>query len=251
MTINAWRVFRRHLHVLKKTWMTNLMFNFIEPFLYLVAMGFGLGSLVQEVEGVSYLQFIGLGMIASSAMWAATFEATYGSFVRLHFQKTYHAMLGTPATVADVVFGDLLFASLKSLIFGAVILIVVTSLGLVHSAWALLILPFLPVHGFFFATAALTFTGWSKHIDYFNYYITLFSTPLFLFSGIFFPVSTLPGWAQNLAWLNPLYHSVEVVRQLGLGRPAPVLLVHLLVLLLLSAALAWAPVRLMEKRLLQ
>ncbi|MBM7867874.1 ABC transporter permease [Heliobacterium gestii] len=251
MTINAWRVFRRHLHLLKKTWMTNLMFNFIEPFLYLVAMGFGLGNLVQEVEGVSYLQFIGLGMIASSAMWAATFEATYGSFVRLHYQKTYHAMLAAPATVADVVFGDLLFASLKSLIFGAVILIVVTGLGLVHSAWALCILPFLPVHGFFFATVALTFTGWSKHIDYFNYYITLFSTPLFLFSGIFFPVGTLPGWAQTLAWLNPLYHSVEVVRQLGLGRPEPVLLLHLLVLVLLSAALAWAPVRLMEKRLIQ
>ncbi|MTV49374.1 ABC transporter permease [Heliobacillus mobilis] len=251
MTVNAWRVFRRHLNVLKKTWLNNLMFNFIEPFLYLLAMGFGLGNLVQEVDGVSYLQFIGLGMIASSAMWAATFEATYGSFVRLHYQKTYHAMLATPATVADIVLGDLLFAALKSLIFGMVILFVVTGLGLVHSFWALLILPFMLIHGFFFATVALTFTSWCKHIDYFNYYITLFSTPMFLFSGIFFPLNTLPAWAQWFAWLNPLFHSVEVVRKLGLGRLEPVLLIHVIILIALSSLLAWLPIRMMEKRLIQ
>lgn len=251
MSSGAIKVLNRHLTVLKRTWKTNLMFNFIEPFLYLIAMGVGLGNLVQDVDGIPYLQFIGLGMIASSGMWAATFEATYGSFVRLHFQRTVHAMLATPLTVKDVVWGDLLFAACKSLIYGTVILLVMALLGLASSWWALLILPVLMVHGFLFAAVALTYTAWAKHIDHFNYYITLFSTPLFLFSGIFFPLNTLPQWSQWLAWLNPLFHSVEIVRNLGLGNISGMLLIHGAVLIILSLAFSRLPIKMMEDRLIQ
>ena len=127
--------------VFRKTWKVNITFNFFEPLFYLAALGFGLGAYVQPMEGVSYLNYIAPGLIAASAMFATTYECTYGTFIRMEFQKTYHAIIATPASVDDVVMGDMLFGSFKSVVYGTVILLVVSGAGLVKSPWALLVPP--------------------------------------------------------------------------------------------------------------
>lgn len=242
-------ILNRHLTVFRRTFWSNITFNFMEPFMYLSAMGLGLGSLITEINGMSYMQFIAPGMVASAGMWAATFECTYSSFIRLHYQKTFHAVLCTPATVADVVIGDIAFGALKSMVFGAIILLVIGLWGQVQSAWALLIPVFLVLPGLVFSLLALSYTGVTPHIDYLNYYITLFITPIYLFSGIFFPMSSMPEWVQMLAWLSPLYHSVEVCRALVLGNVAG-LWGNIAVLVVFTILLAWVPVRLLKKRLI-
>ena len=236
--------------VFKKIWFTNIMFNFIEPLLYLSAMGYGLGSFVQDIDGLAYIQYIAPGMVASSAMFAASFECTYGSFIRLHYQKTFQAMLAGPVTVRDIVAGDILYATFKSMLFGMVILTVISVLGQVRSGWALLIPVFLALPGLTFSLLAMCYTGVTTNIDNFNYYVTLFLTPAYLFSGVFFPINSMPGWAQTAAWVNPIYHSVEVCRALALGNTNPGLLVHAGVLMVIAIVLMPLAVRLMTKRLI-
>lgn len=249
--INSLRILRRHLAVFRRTWWSNFMFNFIEPLLYLSAFGTGFGAFVTQMEGMTYMQFIASGTVASATMWAATFECTYGSFIRMDFQKTFHAMLFTPLTVRDVVLGEAFFGAFKSMLFSAVILVVITALGQVQSWWALLlpVLNLLP--GLGFAFLALSYSGIISHIDNLNYYITLAMTPLLLVSGVYFPVSTLPGWLQTAALINPLYHTVELSRILIRGDMAAGIGGHLLFLAIFVLVVSLPPVYLMRKRLIQ
>lgn len=246
----AFNILKRHLIVFRRTLWSNMVFNVIEPFLYLSAMGFGLGAFVQDMGGMTYIQFIAPGMVASASMWAATFECTYASFIRLHFQKTFHAMLAGPATVADVVAGEVLFGIVKNIAFGIIILVVIGIMGQVQSIWSLLIPLFLILPGTVFSLMALSYTGIITNIDYLNYYITLITTPMYLFAGVFFPVTTMPEWLQILAWFNPLYHSVEVCRALVVGQVSIILWQHVASLVLLSMVLAPIPVYFMRKRLI-
>lgn len=244
------RVLARHLRVFYRTWQHNVMFNVVEPLLYLSALGFGLGAFVQKIDGMSYLQFIAPGMIAMTSMYAATFECSYGSFVRLHFQKTFHAMLAAPITTNDVVFGELLYGTLKSVLFGTVILVVVTILGQVHSLQALAIPLLLVLNGVVFAVMAITYTALIDNIEFLNYYITLIILPFFLFGGLYFPVNALPAWVQLFNWLNPLYHSVEICRALALGHASAFLWWHVIALAAIGAIILPFPLRLMRRRLI-
>lgn len=246
----AFNILRRHLIVFRRTLWSNMVFNVIEPFLYLSAMGFGLGAFVQDMGGMTYIQFIAPGMVSSASMWAATFECTYASFIRLHFQKTFHAMLAGPATVADVIAGEVLFGIVKNIAFGIIILVVIGLMGQVQSAWSLLIPVFLILPGTIFSLMALSYTGMITHIDYLNYYITLVTTPMYLFAGVFFPVSSMPEWLQVLAWFNPLYHSVEVCRSLVVGQVSMVLWQHVICLAIFSAVLTPLPIYFFKKRLI-
>jgi lipooligosaccharide transport system permease protein len=243
-------VLNRHLQVFRRTWRHSIMFNVIEPLLYLGAMGFGLGALVQQVDGMSYIQFIAPGMVALSAMYAATFECTYGTFVRLHYQKTFQALLAGPITVNNVILGEMLYGTLKSVLFGSVILMVITALGQVHSLQALAIPLVLVVTGAVFAVLALWYTAVITSIDYLNYYITLVILPFLLFGGLYFPANSLPVWVQAANWLNPLYHSVVICRALVLGQGSGQLVIHLLILVGMGAAALPFPLRLMKKRLI-
>ncbi|EGO64886.1 ABC transporter permease [Acetonema longum] len=248
--IAAIRVLRRHMIVFQRTMAANAMYNCIEPLLYLSAMGFGIGAYISELDGISYMQFIATGMIASSAMFAASFECTYGSFTRMHFQKAFHAMLAAPVTVWDIALGEILYGAVKSVFFSSLILLLVTVLGQVSSWWALIIPLFLVLPGIAFALGALCFTGYITNIDYINYYITLGVTPLYLFSGIFFPVNTLPGWLQAVSAINPLYHTVEICRALALGRLDEALWLSLTVLAAYVVLLTPFVVRLWKKKLI-
>ena len=218
--------------------------------MYLSSLGFGLGMLIGEIEGVSYLQFIAPGMVALSAMYSATFECTYGTFLRMHYQKTLQAILAGPVTVGEVIAGELLYGMFKSVLFGVVILLVVSALGLVPSVSAVFIPLFLLLPGAVFSILAVCYTAIIKNIDQLNYYITLAIMPFFLFGGLYFPVSNLPDWVQQLNWLNPLFHSIEVCRALALGQVSDRLWLHVAVLAAMILVLARLPLQLMRKRLL-
>lgn len=246
-----WEVFRRNLIVFNKYWHSNIMFNFLEPLLYLLALGIGLGIYIDDVQGLSYLEFIAPGILASSAMWATSFECTYNSFIRLQVQKTYHAIVATPVSLEEIVVGDIVFGAFKSLFYGSVFLFVLFLLGYVSSPLALLVPVVLVITGFVFAQLSMIWTSVAPNMELFSYYFTLFITPMFLFSGIFFPVDNMPLFVQRLAWLTPLYHSVQLCRGLITGRLDPFYWANLLVLLLFCTLLFYPPLVLMRRRLIK
>ncbi len=251
--VNRWalKVFTRNLFVFRKTWTTNLAFNIVEPLLYLAALGAGLGMLVEDVEGMSYTQFIAPGIVATSAMWAAAAECSYDSFVRMYYQKIYHAIVATPINLQEVVAGELLYGTFKSVLSGTVITVVIAALGLVPSPWALLIPAVLVLNGMAFSQLAMIWTGIVPKIDNFAYFFTLVITPMFLFSGVFFPLDVLPVILQQLAWLLPLYHIVVLLRSLTLGLVSADLIFHALWLLVFILIIFPLPQYLMRRRLIK
>jgi len=246
----TWRVLGRHLAVFRRSWLVNLSFNFVEPLLYFAAMGLGLGAYVRPIAGMSYLQYLAPGLVASSSMFACAYECTYGTFVRLEYQKTYQAILATPVSLDDLVLGDMLFGAFKAVLYGTVILVVMLILGLVVSPTALLVPPVLAVAGMLFAEVSLIWTGLFPHIDNFNYFFSLIMTPLFLFSGVFFPLDGLSRVLRDLAWLSPLTHVVNLTRGLVLGHLAG-LEVDFLFVAVLALALLPFPLRLMRRLVLK
>src|SRR5512140_1730017 len=160
--------------------------------MYLAALGLGLGAFVHEIKGVPYINFIAPGIIASSAMFAAAYECTYGTYVRMFYQKTFDAILATPVNVDDLIAGELIWGASKSMLYGTIIIAVISAFGLVGSPLILAAIPVIFLSGLIFAELSLMFVAIVPGIDSFNYFYTLFLTPMFLFSGIFFPVDTLP-----------------------------------------------------------
>lgn len=213
-SLNIWH---RNFAAFIKTYKTNFIPPFLEPVLFLIALGYGLGSYIGEVNGVSYAAFIAPALISISIMNSASFECSYGSYVRMHYQKLYDAMISTPVSIEDVIAGELLWGATKSLMNAIIILIVVAAFGLVSSAIALLILPLAFLGGLLFASLSMCFTAIVPNIDSFNYYFFLLMTPMFLFCGTFFPLSTLPQAIQMLAYFLPLTHVVIIARGLILG----------------------------------
>lgn len=244
----AARVVGRNARLFAKHLRGSLLPQFLDPLFYLVALGFGLGTYVAHINGVPYRDFIAPGLIASAAMWSASFECTYNVYFRMNETRLYDAVLSTPIEVPDVVAGDLAWSAVRATLYGTVFLIVVTAFGLIHSWWALAIPPALIVGGLCFSAVAYTFTALIPRIDLYNYFFTLGITPMFLFSGIFFPFSRLPAWAEVAAWLLPLFHMVQVTRGLADG-PGPIVLVHLAWLALVSVLLFAVPVRAVRRRL--
>lgn len=242
-------VWRRDLRVFSRAWRTTLLPQFFDPILYLLAMGFGLGTYLVEVQGIPYERFIGSGMLASAVMWAASFESTWNVYFRMEETRLYDAMLTTPVEVQDVVAGEAGWAATRATIYGTAFLLVVTAFGFVESAWALLVPPFLFLGGLTFSLIGLAFTSLVARADYFSFYYTLFVTPLFLFSGIFYPLDRLPEWVSVFAWFTPLYHLVEISRGLILHGDVLSALGHGLWLGALCALLFWVPVSRMRRRL--
>ncbi len=215
--IRAFRVWQRNATVYKKLYRSSIALNFFEPMFYLLALGLGLGGFIKEINGLSYLQFIAPGIVMSSAMYAACYECTYGTYVRMEFQKTFDAILATPILFDELVLGELLWGATKSLIYGTIILTVMLFFGLISNFQVLFLLIYLFVCGVIFASLSLIATALVPGIDSFNYFYTLFLTPLFLFSGIFFPLDDMPDFVKDLSKFNPLFHLVNISRTLFYG----------------------------------
>ncbi len=247
----VWAVTVRNLHVWRSVAFASIAGNFGEPILYLLAMGFGLGRVVPQLGGMSYAEFIAPGLVVSTVMYTATFEMTYGSYTRLSTQGVFEAILATPVSVEELTAGELVWGGLKSLMSGSAVLIVVTAFGLVPSPFALA-LPLLAfVAGVLFASMALGVTSISASYEFFNYYFTLVVAPMFLFSGIFFPLDQMPGWVHVFAQILPLTHVVVVSRGLVRGTLDAHVWIHLAALLAFTALFATLCMLGMRRRLRQ
>lgn len=215
------RVWQRNLTVYRESWKINFLPPLLEPLFYLLAFGIGFAGLIGNIRygatDVTYLSFIAPALIAINIMNNAFFENTYASFVRMYYQKTFEAMMATPLTVEEIITGEIVWGATKSVIGAGIMLVVISFFGLVSYPAGLLILPVAFLGGIAFGSIGMFFTGLVKTIDIFNLPIFLFITPMFLFSGTFFPVASLPGWAQQLALILPLTHLVNVVRALNYG----------------------------------
>jgi lipooligosaccharide transport system permease protein len=245
----AFRVWQRHWLVYTKLYRTSFALNFAEPALYLVAMGLGLGSFVRDIHGQSYIKFIAPGIVASSSVFAAVYECTYGTYIRMTFQKTFDAILATPVSLDDLVLGELLWGATKSVIFGITITIVIALFGLVDSPLIVCVIPFVFLGGLIFAELSLIFCAIVPGIDFFSYFYTLFMTPLFLFSGIFFPLDSMPRVVADLAFFTPLYHLVNICRAFSSGTVTDAL-GGIVWIVVVTALLAPLPFKLMRKRVI-
>lgn len=229
------RVWQRNRDVFFKLWRSEAPGFLAEPVIVLLAMGFGLGAYVGLVDGQRYIEFIAPGIIASYAMFSASFECTYGSFVRMEFQKTYDAIIATPLNVEDVIAGEIFWGATRSLMTGTIILVIAAAFQLVPSPWALLIPILSFLQGIMFASIAIFYTSIVPAIYSFNYYFTLFMTPMFLFSGVFFPLTAFPKIVQTLSWVAPLTPAVHLTRALVNGEIQLELLWALALIIIIAA----------------
>ena len=220
LTSRVWLVWRRNLEVFTKTIFVNFLPALMEPILYLAAFGVGLGALITgTVNGGSYIQFIGPGLIAIAVMYGSFFECTYASFVRMYFQKTFDAIIATPVSVEEVIAGELLWGATRAAINGTIVLAVVAAFGLVSSPFAVLVPLVAFFGGLLFASLAMCFTALASSIDFFNFPTFLFITPMFLLSGTFFPLTQMHSTVLETVALSvfPLTHVVDLTRGLMSG----------------------------------
>ena len=247
----AFAVWRRNLAVWRRLIGPAIVMNFGEPVLYLLGLGYGLGAFIGEMSNMPYLTFLASGIVASSAMTTATFEGMYSVFTRMVPQQTYQAILATPIEVDDILAGEMLWCATKSVFSGTAILAVAALLGVVQGWQALWAIPVVFVIGLCFAGPALVMSAISTSYDFFNYYFVLVITPMFILSGVFYPITSLPETVQGLVQLLPLTHAVALARPLVAGRELIQPLLHLLVLLSYAGISYYLAVVLVRKRLVK
>ena len=209
----ALAVWRRNAAMYKKSWKWNILPNFFEPVFYLFSIGIGVGAYISEMGGTSYLAFIAPGLVCVAAMNGASFEVTYNIYVRLVFEKTYDAMLTTPIEPDDVLVGEILWAVTRSCVYGGCFFVVLMLFGLTPLPSSLSVIFVIPMTGLLFAAIGMVFSLRIPNIDMFSFYFTLFLTPLFLFSDVFFPLKErLTGAWLWVAEALPLLHPVRLAR---------------------------------------
>ena len=218
ITRRFWPVVMRNLLVWKKLAVPSVLGNIAEPLITLVAFGYGVGSLIGQIDGMPYIEYLASGSVAVSAALAATFEALYSAYSRMAVQKTWDSILNAPIALDDIVLAEMLWAAMKALFSCAAILVVIFVLGISRAPTMLLALPVLALAGVTFASIALVFNAVAKGYDFFTYYFTLVVTPMTFLSGVYFPITQMPPWLQTVAQVLPLKAAVDLVRPLVLGQ---------------------------------
>lgn len=217
VTRRFYPVVLRNLLVWRKLAIPSIVGNIAEPLITLVAFGYGLGSLVGRIDNLPYVTYLASGSIAVSCALAATFEALYSAFSRMHVQKTWESIMNAPVALDDIVFAEMLWAAFKSLFSVGAIMGVIVVLDISRAPTMLLALPLLGFVGVTFASIALVFNALAKGYDFFTYYFTLMLTPMTFLSGVYFPIEQMPDWLQAFAQVLPLTAAVELVRPLMIG----------------------------------
>jgi len=216
------RVWQRNLTVYRQSWQVSFIPPLLEPFFYLLAFGLGLSGLVGNIryggEEISYVRFIAPALIAITIMNSAFFENTYGSFVRMYYQKTFDAMMATPLTVEEIITGEIIWGATKAVIATVIMMAVISGFGLIRYPSGLLLIPLAFLGGLAFGAAGMFCTAIVPTIGLFNLPVFLFITPMFLFGGTFFPVENLPSGAQWIAELLLLTHLVDLARACATNR---------------------------------
>ena len=217
-----WTVWRRNLLVYRRIWAVNFLPPLLEPLFYLLAFGLGFSGLVTDVtwhgRPMGYIQFFAPSLVAVTAMWQAFMETSYNSFVRMFYQKTYDALMATPLSLEEIIVAEIVWGATRSVIAATLMLAVVAGMGYAPSWQALTVIPIALLGGLAFGAMGMVATAVTPSIDMFNIPVFLIITPMFLFSGTFFPVDALPAWAAGLAATLPLYHLAELTRSACLGQ---------------------------------
>ena len=244
----ATRMVQRNLLVYKHTWMV-IFSGFFEPLFYLLGIGLGVGSMVPEIGGVSYSAFVAPGLLASSCMNGAITDGFFNIFFKLHFQKTYDGILATPMRVPDVAFGEMLWALGRGSLYAAAFLVVLLVLGvttgrpMLLSPWAALAWPAAVLVAASFSAMSLCLSSVARKVQDFDIVIGLLVMPMFLFSGIFVPITQFPEAVRWIMRATPLYHAVSMLRQITTGSIDVTIVGHLVYLIaggLLAFAIAMA-----------
>lgn len=249
--LNVYHLWFRNIRVFRKNVKINLLPPFIEPLLYLGAIGFGIGTYVGEVDGIPFVRFISPAILAASVMNASFFECAYGTYVRMYYQKSFDAIMATPITFQEIIIGEILWGATRGFISAVSILIVLVILGLADLPGSLLILPLAFLFGILFASIAACFTAVTPSIDALSYPSLLYIAPMFLFSGTFFPLSLLPVPLQIFAYVTlPLTHVVMITRGIMVGSPVPLLWLHMIWIIVGIIIATTIAIRLFKKRLI-
>jgi len=221
ITTRFWAVWIRNWIVYLRTWKINFLPPILEPILYIAAFGVGFRLLVPEIKfhgiEMTYVQFIAPALIAVSVMNSSFFETTYSSFVRMYYQKTFDAIMSAPVSVQEVITGEIIWGTARSVMTAAVMIVVLSFFGLVPWPEAFWLLPAAVLGGFAFSAIGMMFTGMIPNIELFNLPVFLFITPMFLFGGTFFPMDGMPLWAKIVAGTMPLTHIVNLCREICCG----------------------------------
>jgi lipooligosaccharide transport system permease protein len=198
-------------------WKASTFSSTVEPTIYLLAFGFGFGSIVSTIGGYDYVEFVGTGTVATAVLFSSAFPAMFGTFVKYKFQRTYDAILAAPVDTEELVSAEALWIAARAGVYGCVPMIVAMFFGL-DPAWGMLTVPFIGwISGFGWACFGIAIAGYAKSIENFNYVVSAVLTPLFLLAGSFFPLDNFPEWAQVLAQFNPLHQTVVLVRHAVFG----------------------------------
>lgn len=252
LNLSNWRaVWYRNYLVWRKLAVPSMVGNLADPMIYLFGLGFGLGLLVGQVDGVSYIAFIAAGTVASSVMMTASFESMYSAFSRMFVQRTWEAIMHAPLNLGDIVIGEIAWAASKAMLSGIAILAVASALGYAHWPDALWVLPIIVLAGVMFASLAMIVTALAPSYDFFMFYQTLAMTPMLLLSGVFFPLSQLPAPAQAVVQVLPLPHVVALIRPVMLGQAPAQPLLHLAVIVAYTAAGIVTALLLTRRRMLR
>ena len=251
----VFNVWLRNWTVYRQNWKIGFLAPLLEPLFYLLAFGYGLSALVGRIRDqgaeVSYTAFIAPALIAINIMNNAFFENTYSSFVRMYYQKTFDAMMATPLSVDEIITGEIVWGAAKSVFSTMIMMAVISLFGLISYPSGLLLIPLAFVGGMAFGAIGMYFTGIVPHIDLFNLPFFLFITPMFLFSGTFFPVENLPPWAQYMAMALPLTHLTLLARSLCYSRFEGDMLWSLACLIAFGAVFFPLALRKMRQRLIK
>jgi lipooligosaccharide transport system permease protein len=198
-------------------WRSATFSSTVEPTIYLLAFGFGFGSLVSTINGVDYVEWVGTGTVATAVLFSSAFAAMFGTFVKYQFQRTYDAIMAAPVDTEELVTAEVIWIATRAGVYGCVPMVVAIFFGL-DPVWGMLTVPFIAwLSGLGWACFGIMVAGFAKSFENFNYVVSAVLTPLFLVAGTFFPINKLPRWAQILAEGNPLHHCVELVRHAVFG----------------------------------
>lgn len=248
-SLRFWPVWQRNFLVWKKLAVPSVLGNLADPMLYMLGLGFGIGSLLPQVDGMPYLQFLAAGTLCYSTMNSATFEALYSAFSRMHVQKSWLAIINAPIDIDDVVLAEWLWAASKSVLSGLAIFLVMWGLGLTRLADAPWLMLVVLLAGLTFSAMGLVMTALSPSYDFFMYYFTLVISPMVLLSGVFYPVAQLPGWLQAVAGALPLTQAINLVRPVVNGGWPVSVLQPVLIMVVYAVASYWLAVVLIRRRL--
>lgn len=251
MSLRWIAVWRRNWLVWKRLAIPSILGNLADPLIMFFGLGYGLGAIVGNLQGSSYFAFLAGGFVASSTMYAATFESLFSAFSRMHVQRTWEGIVNAPMTLDDVLAGECAWAATKALAAGGCMLVIVAAFGYAHGASALVVLPVVVLLGLAFAALGLSVNALANGYDFFSYYMTLVLTPMMMLSGVFFPIGQMPAAVQGVAKALPLYHGVAIVRPLLAGSSVPALWLHLLVLAAYAIVGFYAATVLTRRRLLK